>query len=445
MNFFSRHFQNVRGPKARIGAALALVAFALGGCGSEYDGAAFREEAVDEITEALGSTEAPQTITTLAQLRAMTVTGNYVLGNDINAWQTNQPGQQFVPIGSPFNQFRGTFDGNNKTISNLRIDTGGGWYTGMFSSVSGAIIKRVGLVNVNVSGGGFTGALAGIISNSEVTSAYVTGTVSAPSSGTAVNGVGMAFGSMGQSVMVSRAYATGTVTGRTNTIGGFVGEVVGGNTLSTMSTLSEIFTNVNVNPTWAFGTSYTVLAGGLVGLAQGAWIRDINSHGNVLGRGYAGGVIGEAINNSVDSMPNVLDHAVSHGAVTVSGASGNRAGVIGRFLGSFQHCGSFWNSTNDAGSTWSGSTECQEGKSAAVLRAPKPSPNKLINPFIRGQLVTQQMINDSQGTLAQCKLGSGTDGDWGFGTCNTPQLWALRSASQHITLTRIPNPSVQPL
>lgn len=427
-----------------MGAALAFVVFTIEGCGPEYDGAAFHEEAVDELTEALGSTEAPQVITTLAQLRAMTVTGNYVLGNDINAWQTNQPGQQFVPIGSPFNQFRGTFDGNNKTISNLRIDTNGGWYTGMFSAASDAIIRRVGLVNVNVSGGAFTGAIAGMIVDSEVTSTYVTGTVSAPTSGAAVYAVGMAFGSMGAGT-VSRSYATGTVTGRASTIGGFVGEVAGGNTLSTMATLAEIFTNVNVNPTWAFGTSYPVLAGGLVGQAQGAWIRDINSHGNVLGRGYAGGVIGEAINNSSSSMPNVLDHAVSHGAVTVSGASGDRAGVVGRFLGAFQHCGSYWNSTNDAGSTWSGSTECQEGKSAAVLRAPKPSPNKLIDPFVRGGVVTQQMINESDGTLDQCKLASGTDGDWGFGTCNTPQVWALRSATQHITLTRIPNPSVQPL
>ncbi len=441
MNRCHGYWARVRRPARLFGAA--VLALTLGGCGSE-DAGLLREAPIGEAAEALGSTEQRQTITTLAQLRAMTVTGNYILGNDIDASQTNQPGQQFVPIGGPFNPFRGTFDGNNKKISNLRI-TSGSWYAGMFSAVSGAIIKRVGLVNVNVSGGGFTGALAGTIGNSEVASSYVTGTVSGPTSGAAVNAVGMVFGAMGESVMVSRAYATGTVTGRTTTIGGFVGEVTGGNTLSTMSTLSEIFTNVNVSPSWAFGTNYSILAGGLVGQAQGAWIRDINSHGNVLGRGYAGGVIGEAINDSLSSMANVLDHAVSHGAVTVVGAPADRAGVIGRFRGGFQHCISFWNSTNDAGSTWSGSLECQQGKSAAVLRAPKPSPNKLINPFIRGELITQQMIDASNGTILQCKLHSGSDGDWGFGTCNTPQVWALRSANEHITLTNIPNPSVQPL
>jgi hypothetical protein len=49
-----------------------------------------------------------------------------------------------------------------------------------------------------------------------------------------------------------------------------------------------------------------------------------------------------------------------------------------------------------------------------------------------------------EGGFDQCKLGSGSDTDWGFGTCGTVQLWALNSSTEYITLTRIPNPSVQP-
>jgi hypothetical protein len=373
-------------------------------------------------------------ISTLGQLRAMTLTGNYRLANNIDASPTGGAGQQFVPIGSPFNPFRGTFDGNNKTINNLRINTGGGWYVGLFSGVDSAIIKNVGLTNVNVSGGGFTGAIAGMMSNSQVTFSYVTGTVAGSSQAT-----GMAIGQIGSSVTVNRCYATGTVTGSTSTIGGFVGEIAAWGDDTTRSTVTEVFTNVNVNPSLA-GTG-NILAGGLVGQVKNGWIADINVVGNVLGRGYAGGVIGEAINDDVNYAATLFDYCISRGIVTVSGTP-NRAGTVGHFTGDFLHCQTYWNSTTDGGSPPSDSTACQLGVDANTLKAPHPSPNKLIDPYIQGQLVTQQMID--QGGFDQCKLGSGSDTDWGFGTCGTVQLWALNSSTEYITLTRIPNPSVQP-
>jgi len=66
----------------------------------------------------------------------------------------------------------------------------------------------------------------------------------------------------------------------------------------------------------------------------------------------------------------------------------------------------------------------------------------LISPYIHGLLVTQALIDE--GIFDQCALGSGSDGDWGFGTCDTELLWALNSSSQYNTLIRIPNPSIQP-
>jgi hypothetical protein len=54
------------------------------------------------------------------------------------------------------------------------------------------------------------------------------------------------------------------------------------------------------------------------------------------------------------------------------------------------------------------------------------------------------MINT--GDFPQCRLGSGTETDYGFDTCgNNPVVWGLNSSSQHISLLRIPNPGIQPL
>jgi hypothetical protein len=428
---------SVRASGGAVSAAAAVMLTLLGsGCGG-VDGNDSADPDVQLVRSALGSTEPLQTITTLAQLRAMTVTGNYRLGNNIDASPTAQAGQQFVPIGSPFNAFRGTFDGNGKTINNLRINTNGSWYTGLFSGASGAIIKNVGLTNVNVSGGGFTGAIAGLIGNSQVTSSYVTGTVSGPSSGSVVQAIGMALGSAGASTEVNRCYATGTVTGLTLSAGGFVGEINGGSDFSNAAKFTEIFTNVNVTPTTQ-GVTYDVAAGGLVGVVQGAWIEDINSHGNVTGRGVVGGIAGEVFNDSPNYVATVLDDCVSNGVVT-DARTPQRAGTYGYAHGFFAHCTTIWNSTTDTGSPQQ--SGCQPGMSRDALRAPHPSPNRLVNPFIRGELITQDKIPPFQ----QWQLGLGSDGDWGFGYVpDTVTVWALNSSTEYITLTRIPNPSVQP-
>ena len=78
------------------------------------------------------------------------------------------------------------------------------------------------------------------------------------------------------------------------------------------------------------------------------------------------------------------------------------------------------------------------------LQSPHPSPNKLLYPYTIGTVITQQMIND-QG-LDQCKLASGSDGDWYFGTCSgDPLVWKANASNQYNTLVNIPNPGVQVL
>jgi hypothetical protein len=379
----------------------------------------------------------------------MSLTGNYRLTKNI----TMQPWDSaFVPIGSPFNPFRGTFDGNGFTITNLRIARGGTFYTGMFSATNGAVLDRVRLENVNVAGGAFTGAIVGIMGNTTLKRSYVTGTVSAPTSGDSVFAVGMAVGQAANYSRVDRCYATGTVTGRANTIGGFFGEIVtqgefDANHNGPPAYVTEVFTNVNVNPTIVSGTG-EIAAGGLVGYVRGAELQDINTVGNVNGRGAVGGVIGRMANDVAGSIPSILNHAISRGSVTASGST--PAGPIGVMTGSSPRCIAFYDLSTDSGTpSATGDGSCNKGQGSFDLKAPYQdaadpgdTSTRLIGIFILGDYVEQSEVD--AGYYPACLLGSGSDSDWGFGTCDAPQIWSLNSGSQHITLKRIPNASVQP-
>lgn len=70
-------------------------------------------------------------------------------------------GKTWTPIGCEAHMFAGTFDGGNKTISNLMIGKGG--FIGLFGVVGNAEIKNINFVNANVSGTKRVAALVGKI------------------------------------------------------------------------------------------------------------------------------------------------------------------------------------------------------------------------------------------------------------------------------------------
>ena len=68
-------------------------------------------------------------------------------------------------------EFRGTFDGNNKTIKNISVNQQTAEYVGLFKNVNnGATIKNVNLANANLSVNKKVGALIGKISGSATVS-----------------------------------------------------------------------------------------------------------------------------------------------------------------------------------------------------------------------------------------------------------------------------------
>ena len=305
------------------------------------------------------------------------VSGNYVLGGDIDASATSTWNMStgatpvaagFTPIGTSATAFSGVFDGLGHTITGLRINLPATANVGLFGATGGAsTVRNVGLVGGSVSGassvGGLSGANIGTVSN-----AYATTTVS----GTTTVG-----GLLGSNTggTVSNAYASGNVSG-TTTVGGLVGSSTGGSVASSyaggavsgttsvgglMGSNTSVVTNSyatgNVtggsivgglmgssttgNVTTTYATGNVVATGSDVGGLMGTNVSVVSgayATGSVVGTSGVGGLIGtsSATVSSTYATGNVTGTSgiggligTSSGAVTLSFATGSVAGTSG--------------------------------------------------------------------------------------------------------------------
>ncbi len=282
-------------------------------------------ESVGERSEALVIT-----ITTLAQLRAMSPTGDYVLGADIDASATAS--SPFVGIGSFATPFSGTFDGKTYKIKNLTVASNG-WYTGMFKMVSGATLKNIHLTNVNVPNNfPFTGAIAGLMGNAVLSdSSIVGGTVKGTES------TGGMVGSASASTLMNNTISGVNVTGTEN-VGGFVGNATSwtfltlctstnGSVKGTTGTGGLLGEANNSNVSFGTATGLNVTGatntGGLVGLSTGT-VYGGSAGGTITGGTNTGGVVGVLTSGTLQS---------SSARVTVTGAA-NTGGLVGKMGGS---------------------------------------------------------------------------------------------------------------
>ena len=115
-----------------------------------------------------GSAEKPYVITTTAGLDLLAQKVNagngysgkfFKLGADIEYDKTVE--NNFTPIGKESNYFRGTFDGNGKTISGLNINLTTTEYVGLFGKTLNATIKGVKLDNSTIKGKDYVGGIVG--------------------------------------------------------------------------------------------------------------------------------------------------------------------------------------------------------------------------------------------------------------------------------------------
>ncbi|MFA5764356.1 MAG: hypothetical protein WC915_06120 [archaeon] len=204
------------------------------------------------------------------------LTANYLLGQDINCYDTinwNAP-NGFEPIGSFTTRFSGNFNGNGHTISNLYINYPSGTNIGLFGYIEDSTIQNVGLIDNNIKGNNYTGGIVGLNESGFILNNYTSGTV--------------------------------------NSLTSFAGGIVGGN-----SNIGTVVNNYSLG-----NTTSPQVVGGIIGWnARDSIVKNNYSTGNNTGGAMIGGVVGY---NNYGIVEN--NYAVGY----VNATSGWSGGLIGQ-------------------------------------------------------------------------------------------------------------------
>lgn len=257
----------------------------------------------------------------------------YALGANIDATASAafNNGAGFAPISG----FTGQFDGLGHTVSNLTINRPTQDGVGLFSNISGASIRNVGLINAVVVGLNSVGALVGSNFGGLITNSFATGTVGNGSGSTYVGGL-VGFNN-GGAIDSSHAAVTVDCSDGTTFCGGLVGNsAVGG-------MISNSYATGNVS-----GGAMSLAFGGLAGKSEdNSSISNSYATGTVsVGDGSAevGGLVGFNLISTIsasyatgavsagDSSQRIGGLAgVSNGTITNSYATGAVTGGDGAF------------------------------------------------------------------------------------------------------------------
>jgi len=158
--------------------------------------------------------------------------GDYILVSDLDSGSDGY--NNYVGIGNgwdPIDDFSGTFDGQGHTISDLEINRPNTGRIGLFGETeNSAIIKNVGLVNVDVTGNRYVGGLVGH-NHGNISNCYTTGIVEAKD-----HRVGGLVGlNQYSGVIIKQSYSMAEVRGG-NHAGGLVGNLSSGEVKNSYST-----------------------------------------------------------------------------------------------------------------------------------------------------------------------------------------------------------------
>jgi hypothetical protein len=297
-------------------------------------------------------------------------------GYDIYASSSSNGGKGWCPIGTQSNRFYGSFNGNNKSISDLFInrtdgvDGGVGLFGYVGSDVNDSVIETIvnlSLINVNITGNYYVGGLVGTIKYSNnIIGCSVSGSVSGSginigglvgyskniayidcySSCTVTNNqtghVGGLIGNVDNSVIDS-CYVTGNITGNSG-VGGLAGYF-------TESSINNSYTYVNVTSIGGSPQNF----GGLIGYSIDSNITNTYSKGSVVGNNVVGGLVAQSVNsviiNSYSESSVTCDSSVGGGLVGVvvtsevinSYSVGNVSGsvLVGGFIGIYINEGDY--------------------------------------------------------------------------------------------------------
>ena len=220
----------------------------------------------------------------------------------------------WTPIGNSNNKYQGTFDGNDKTISNLYINATSN-YTGFFGYTVDCRIKNITFDNAKVKSTNIygTGILAGAFEKGTIENIKILANCSVE--GTENTGGIAGAGAGDISNCENRAMVNGT-----NKVGGIVGNCYD-NTISSCANYGAVT-----------GTGYAV--GGMVGYFSSGTMQNSANYGDISGDALLGNLIGYAnicnINNVLGVGNITANYADSNGLIVgyIADASSSASGIL---------------------------------------------------------------------------------------------------------------------
>ncbi len=289
----------------------------------------------------------------------------YINAVDTKNWDT---GAGFSPIGNESLNFAGEYNGKGYSIDSLFINRSSD-YIGLFGYATDAKIDSVKLLDVDISGQYFKGALIGWIESSTISYSNSSGLIK---DYTAINGYSGGLIGVSANSTINYCYSDCLVTGSYS--GGLVGEL-----RCSGSSYTSIIMNSYSTGTVTNGSR----AGGLVGNAFSSEIINCYSTSNVNGSSFVGGLVGRntsSISNSystgnvngthdvggfVGEISNIIvTNCYSTGLVT--GSEANIGGLIGGVVNGATTNNSFWDTqTSGQGTSASGT-----GKTTIEMQMP---------------------------------------------------------------------------
>ena len=205
---------------------------------------------------------------------------HYIQTADIDASDTNGGTgwgtAGWSPIGNSTTKFTGSYGGAGYTIDNLFINQSSTTYVGLFGYTDGATVGDLGVTNVNITGGDYTGGLIGYGSGSTIYNCHSTGGISGS------RYVGGLIGA--NALLVTSCYSNCTVSGASGCdhLGGLIGY--------NPSKVSNCYATGSVN---GDGNGFSSEFAGLIGLPGSGTTTDCYSTGSVSGtNAYLSGCIG---------------------------------------------------------------------------------------------------------------------------------------------------------
>ena len=266
----------------------------------------------------------PFEIATLDQLRTLSETvadwdKHFILTADIDASATStwNSSNGFSPIGNKTNNFTGSLNGQNHTISGLTCNVQYTDYRGLFGYVIYATIINVGMENCLIKGKEYTATLVGYANQTIISNCNATGGLVQGANGNTVAGlIGMAT----TSSEVTYCYTNLEVRTGYGFTGGLMGSLVGN------SIMKYCFSYNSINSTGGYGAKSF---GGLVAQNQTSTIEDCYSHASVNGYEWVAAFAGRNYSSATTfaSIKNCYATGAVSGTYTTAGFIGANEGA----------------------------------------------------------------------------------------------------------------------